>query len=325
MRVLVTGGTGTVGLAIVERLAVEGDHVVALAASPPSEPIVDAFHEMPGSIEVVLADVRDGERLRRVLQDNGVESVVHGAAITPNASREMHQPEEVISVNCVGSAITFGAFADSCPGRFIHLSSIAAYGTATTTKTQLVENSGLESPENLYEITKLAGEQMVLRLAHLRQRQAISLRLGDIFGRWEHRTPARDMTSAPYQLLARAMNGTHATLPREGLKAWTYSRDIAEAVFQALRAEQITDLVANVGSPFSWSLQAWCALLATRFPSFSYSIDARGADIQLFADNAPMSLAAIERLGYRAQYDLESAFDDYIDWALLHPEFFAMS
>ncbi|MGB4135805.1 MAG: NAD(P)-dependent oxidoreductase, partial [Microbacterium sp.] len=290
MRTLVTGGTGTVGLAVVERLRSGGDEVVVLAAGVPTGEVARAFEGF--GVEVVPGDVRDADLVRRVLRERRIESVVHGAAVTPDVERERSDAADVVDVNCTGTAAVTGAFADACTGRFVHLGSIAAYGTATTEEELLVEDAGQERPATLYEITKLAGEQIALRVAEVRGVDAVSLRLGDVFGRWEHRSPVRDATSAPYQLLARALHGRGAVLPREGRKAWVYSVDVAEAVYLALHAESIPQRVANVSSPFVWSLGAWCALLEGRFPGFSHRVDAAEADIALFADNAPMSLAA---------------------------------
>lgn len=321
MNVMVTGGTGTVGLAIVERLAAGGAEVTVYAASEPTGAVAHALRTMPGRVEVVQGDVRDSARLKSELSARRVHSMVHGAAITPGIQRERDDPASVVEVNVTGAVTALTAFDDTCPGRFVHLGSIAAYGSATRTERLLVEESGQERPENLYEITKLASEQAVLRVAELRGREAVSLRLGDVFGCWEHRTAVRDMTSAPFQTLAAALAGRAIILPREGRKAWVYTMDVADAVLRALRSPSLAHRVANVSSPFTWSIADWCARLAERFPGTSSRIDPGAANVTLFADNVPMSLARAEEFGYTASYDLDEAFDHYLAWAQEHPEF----
>lgn len=321
MNILVTGGTGTVGLAIVERLAADGAAVTIYAGNEPTGPVARALRTMPGQIDVVQGDVRDGERLRSILATRKIHSMVHGAAITPGVERERDDPTSVVEVNVAGAVTALTAFDDTCPGRFVHLGSIAAYGSATTTQHLLVEESGQERPENLYEITKLAGEQAVLRVAELRGREAISLRLGDVFGCWEHRTAVRDMTSAPFQTLAAAMAGRPIVLPRAGTKAWVYTVDVAESVLRALEAPSLPHRVANISSSHTWSVVEWCARLTERFPGTSCRIDPGAANITMFADNAPMSLAQAEHLGYTASYGLDEAFEHYLAWAQRHPEF----
>lgn len=322
MSVLVTGGTGTVGLAIVERLAARGP--VTVYASPAPPPLVAAaLAAMPGEVHVVEGDVRDGDRLREVLRERRIEAMVHGAAITPGLERERTDAAGVLDVNVVGAVTALGAFADACSGRYVHLGSIAAYGAAAATEPLLVEETGQERPENLYEITKLAGEQAVLRVAGLRGVDAVSLRLGDVFGRWELRSSARDATSAPFQTLAAALEGVEAVLPREGRKAWITTGDCAAAVERALDAPALPDRVVNVSSPFTWSVLQWCELLAAEFPGFRARVDPDAATIAMFADNAPMSLERAERIGFAAREDLPAAFAAYLAWAREHPEFLA--
>lgn len=321
MNVLVTGGTGTVGLAIVERLAADGAEVTVYTATEPAGPALQALRAMPGRIDLVQGDVRDGERLRSILATRGIHSMVHAAAVTPGILRERDDPASVVEVNVVGAVTALTAFDDTCAGRFVHLGSIAAYGSATTTRSLLVEESGQERPGNLYEITKLAGEQAVLRVAELRGREAVSLRLGDVFGCWEHRTAVRDMTSAPFQTLAAAMAGRPIVLPRAGTKAWVYTMDVAEAVLRALEAPSLPHRVANISSPYTWSVVDWCARLAERFPGMSSRIDPDAANITMFADNAPMSLARAGQFGYTASYGLDEAFEHYLAWAQRHPAF----
>lgn len=321
MNIMVTGGTGTVGLAIVERLAASGAHVTVYAASKPTGVAAGALRTMPGRVELVQGDVRDRAKLASELSARRIDSMVHGAAITPGIQRERDNPASVVEVNVTGAVTALTAFDDTCPGRFVYLGSIAAYGSATRTASLLREESGQERPETLYEITKLAAEQAALRVAELRGREAISLRLGDVFGCWEHRTDVRDMTSAPFQALSKAMTGQEIILPRAGAKAWVYTQDVAKAVLLALEVPSLPHRVANISSPFTWSVAEWSTRLAERLPGVSSRIDPASANITMFADNAPMSLARAQQFGYAASYGLDEAFDHYLTWAQEHPDF----
>lgn len=318
MRVMLTGGTGTVGLAVAEHLLAHGLEVVVFASTPAPDGVLRDLQRVSPSIEFVTGDVRDRDRLLEVMRDRAVDSVVHGAAITPDTAREMARPWQVLDVNCVGSATVVEAFTSACSGRFVHLSSIAAYGSATSRLPLLREEAGQEAPVNLYEISKLAGEQSVLRVAELLGREAVSLRLGDVFGRWERASSDRDATSAPFQTLELAKSGQRALLPRTGRKAWVYTVDVAHAVLQALTVETLPDRVINVSSPFTWSMEEWCELLREEFPEFDYEIDPVAANVFLFDDNAPMDLTRSQRIGFNARYDLPTAFRDYVDWGGAH-------
>ncbi|ROR96218.1 UDP-glucuronate 4-epimerase [Salana multivorans] len=322
MRVMVTGGTGTVGLAVVDLLAARGFDVVVYAASP-SAPVARAIGGMARPVEIVEGDVRDGRRLREVMTSRRIHSVVHGAAITPGPERERDDPSTALAVNVVGPSTVLTAFDDTCQGRFVHLGSIAAYGSASVREDLLVEETGQERPESLYEITKLAGESAVLRVADLRGREAVSLRLGDVFGAWEHRTAVRDATSAPFQALAAALAGREIVLPRAGRKAWVYTLDVAESVVAALTAPRLDHAIVNVSSPFVWSVLEWSLALSEHLPGARVRVDEADANVRMFADNAPMSLERGVALGYRAAYGMPRALEHYLAWARDHPDFMA--
>ena len=314
MRVMLTGGTGTVGLAVAEHLLREGVEVVVLASTPAPEPVERSLRQVSSVVEFVEGDVCDRERLRDVMRSRAIDSVVHGAAVIPGESREKTRPWQVLDVNGVGAVTVAEAFGQECTGRFVHLGSIAAYGASSARLPLLTEDAGQEAPVSLYEISKLAGEQSVLRIADLLGLTAVSLRLGDVFGRWERSSADRDATSAPFQTLQLARRGDAARLPRPGRKAWIYTVDVARAVFAALTADSLPDRVVNVSSPFVWSVADWCDLLQEEFPGFRYVIDPNSPNVALFGDNAAMALDRAERIGFVARYDLPAAFRDYVEW-----------
>lgn len=72
MRVVVTGGAGFIGRALVARLAVRGDHVVALVRDPRA-----AAHLERPNVRLVAADLSSPADLRDTM--GGADAVVHGA------------------------------------------------------------------------------------------------------------------------------------------------------------------------------------------------------------------------------------------------------
>src|SRR5690606_10647103 len=135
--------TGTVGLAVVDVLASRGFDVVVYAQRP-SASVAEALACMPRDVELVEGDVGDPVRLREILRTREIDSVVHGAAVTPGVERERSDPSTALQVNVVGPSNVLTAFDESCPGRFVHLGSIAAYGRAAVREQVLVEDSAQE-------------------------------------------------------------------------------------------------------------------------------------------------------------------------------------
>ena len=114
MRILVTGGSGAVGKAVVERLVKNGYSLRVIGRKPGLE--------FEGA-EYQTCDINDFARLREVMR--GCESVVHMAAI-PNPA--LATPDEIIRINCSGTFNVFQAAAQEGIRRVIQASSINATG-----------------------------------------------------------------------------------------------------------------------------------------------------------------------------------------------------
>lgn len=321
MKVLVTGGSGTVGLGLVEALLARGVETVVYALTPPPSVAADEFAAV-GGVRYEQGDVLDGDRLEHLLRRHEVDVVVHAAAMTPDAKAELTAGPAVINVNCAGSLTVVMAASRAGVRRVVQVGSIAAYGTSSMTEPLLVEEVTQDRPETLYELSKFTAERAVLRVGPALGIEVVSARVGDVFGRWEHPTEMRATMSAPFQVMALALAGGEARLPRPGHKPWVYGVDVAEALRLLATAPVLGHRVYNVSSPFSWGIDDWCALAARAFPDFRYRIvgedEGEGANVRFFHDNAPMSLQRIESAGYSAKFDLTRAFGDYLEWVRRH-------
>jgi nucleoside-diphosphate-sugar epimerase len=212
---------------------------------------------------------------------------------------------------------TLLAAADAEVRTFLYLGSIAAYGTSAVTEPILNEGSTPDRPANIYEISKSAAEKAVLRVGPLIGVNTVSLRLGDIFGRWEHKTGSRQVTSAIHQVTAHAATGRRSQLQRPGRKAWTYSKDVGSAVAKLIACDNFGFDTINLSSPFTWSVEDWCRKLAQKFSGYSYEVSTgHSTNVTMYADNAPMAQGRLERQtgGWRPEYGLNEAFDDYLSW-----------
>jgi FlaA1/EpsC-like NDP-sugar epimerase len=101
-RILVTGGCGSVGSAVVRTLSSERDVDTIYALDQNERALFDMQREFrdDSRVEFVLADVRDQNRLEQVLRD--VDIVVHTAALKHVPLSEAN-PYEAIKTNTVGT------------------------------------------------------------------------------------------------------------------------------------------------------------------------------------------------------------------------------
>ena len=124
MTILVTGGAGYVGSALVPELLKQGYHVKVVDLFWYGRDVFGECNHHP-QLELVESDIRDSARLKETLE--GVNAVIHLACISNDPSFEL-DPK-------LGKSINYDAFAGLLQGsieqgvrRFIYASSSSIYG-----------------------------------------------------------------------------------------------------------------------------------------------------------------------------------------------------
>jgi UDP-glucuronate 4-epimerase len=316
MTILLTGGTGFVGLNVTEALLGRGQHVVAFSNQDPPARAVKEFAGLPGTFDHVVGDVRDRAAIERVFGKFSIDRIVHGAAITPNDARELADPRSVLEVNLLGLVNILVAARDYPVSGILYIGSSGVFGQVDAT--ELTEDHP-QQPRSLYGISKSAGEAAFKRLSDLYGLKAVIGRLGWVFGRWEWETGARSKLSAVFQVTRCARESGRAVLPRPNLRDWTYAPDAAANLITMLFADHPGHRVYNLGTGAVWSTADWCDKLSARYPNFSWSIDPnrQGATIDLHSDedDPPLSVRRFTaEFGAPASRGLDDSFEDYLGW-----------
>jgi dihydroflavonol-4-reductase len=186
--VLVTGGTGFLGRAIIERLLNEGDEVKALARSDASTGELGALGTEP-----VRGDVLDLDALAAAMR--GCDVVYHAAGANAFCARD---PSPMFEVNVRGSQNVVLAAARAGVRRVVYTSSAATLGEASGTI------GSEESPHrgwflSDYERSKFEAEQAVFATARETGVEIVSVNPASVQG------PGRASGSA--RLLLDYLNG----------------------------------------------------------------------------------------------------------------------
>lgn len=176
MKVLITGGAGYVGYALVRQLmfAPEVQEIVVYDnLSRRNYAFFDhqKFTEKPLRFE--QGDILDGRKLNTLLK--GVDVVFHLAAkvTTPYADVEAHSYDQV---NHWGTAQVAYAAEQQSVKHFVYLSSTAVYGDTQGS----VDEAAHLLPQSYYGISKRAGEEQVHRLAS--RMKVHIIRAGNVYG-----------------------------------------------------------------------------------------------------------------------------------------------
>ncbi|MCG8603378.1 Gfo/Idh/MocA family oxidoreductase [bacterium] len=171
-RVFVTGGSGFLGRAIIERLLADGFQVVALArrSNLPR-------HLQHPRIELVLGDMRDAADLFQHLAR--VDYVVHAAATMRGTW------EDFYNTNVQGTRTLLEAVANKPIKRFIYISSASVYRHANLKKNAFfTEDMPYEASENatFYARSKIEAEHLVRKYQCDADLPTVILRPGAIYG-----------------------------------------------------------------------------------------------------------------------------------------------
>ncbi len=164
--VLVTGGHGFIGRAVVKLLQREGYRVAALD------------QDATTSADEISCDISDAEQVRSIFEREKFATVVHLAAILPTAAQR--NPVRATQVNIEGSSHLLEAARQAGARRFLFGSSLSAYGGYPDAK--VVAESDRSSPEDLYGAAKVYVEQLGQAYAENYGLEFHSLRIGRVLG-----------------------------------------------------------------------------------------------------------------------------------------------
>ena len=178
-------------------------------------------------------------------------------------------------------------------------------------------------PEAVYGTTKFAAERTALSYRSLWGMDVVAVRPHAVFGRWEYDTGLRDLLSPPLQATRLAVAGKPAVLPRADLRDWLYGSDAARGILALLDLARPRYDVYNLASGDRWGMVDWCDRLAAVFPGFSCRLATTPdeANINLYGDRdrAPLTTDRLAAdAGFQAEFGLDTAFADYMDWIRAH-------
>jgi nucleoside-diphosphate-sugar epimerase len=200
MNCLVTGATGFIGSALVERLVHEGHHVRAvLHTTPPRQ-----RHQR---VEYVSADMTDSSSLPTVTKD--IDIVFHCAALV----KDYGSTKEILKVNLQGTRYLTDACGKQIQ-KFVFLSHL--HNTSTTRA-------------GAYSHSKAQAENYLLEKHRIEQFPAVIIRPGNVYGPGASTWVVRPLRSIQQDRIALINNGN-------GIFLHTYIDNLIDALIAAMDA-----------------------------------------------------------------------------------------
>jgi len=256
---LVTGALGAIGAWSVRSLLERGEDVVTYDLGGSDHRLRLALGgEQLAAITRVDGDVTDLEQLERVIDEHGVDAIIHLAALQVPFVRA--DPLAGARVNVTGTVNVFEAARRRADRMrpVVYASSIAA-----------IAQPGAAHPSTLYGVFKLANEGTAERYFEDYGVPSVGLRPHTVYG------PGRDqgVTSAPTAAMVAAAEGREFRIPFGGALQFQYVADAGEAFVRASEAEATGAGVHNLDGPVV-TMQELVALIERTAPDAAGLISA---------------------------------------------------
>lgn len=166
-RILVTGGTGTIGRHLIQRLLLENPKVIRVFSRDEHKQYemgID-FKSDSENLRFLIGDVRDQQRLNRAMED--IDYVFHCAAMKHVPACE-YNPFEAVQTNVIGTQNVIQAAIENKVKKVLFISTDKAI-----------------SPTNTYGATKLTAERLISATEYHKGAKSTifsSVRFGNVMG-----------------------------------------------------------------------------------------------------------------------------------------------
>ena len=304
MRVLVTGGSGFLGAAVVRALLDRGDTTIAYD----TQPGISAQAAAADRLIQVTGDITEPQSLVRAVQAHRPEAVIHCAAIVSVLS-SIGSPLEIVRVNVEGSINVFEAMRHAGIRRCIHISSEEAYGAFRSDR---IDETHPLDPAMPYGICKAAVEHLGRTYRDLHGLEVINLRPSWVYG------PGLPRDRIPKNLVDAALAGRPLHIPSGADTAidHTYIDDVVAAILMALDHPKHRYDAYNVGSGRAVTVSELIAVVRELVPGAGLSVGPgtyrHGGRIEIVRKGALDVSRAAAEFGWRPRFDIRAGLAAYV-------------
>lgn len=300
-RFLVTGGSGFIGLYIVEQLLEADASAVVVFDKSPRPETREALAKYD-RVHLEEGDVTDPTSLERALQE--IDGVFHLAVLPLIGCEE--DPRACLEVNVVGTFNVLDA-ARACGARKIVFSSASSvYGDTLET---MDEDHPLNA-RTMYGASKIAGEYLVRAWEQKYALPFVTLRYMNVYG-------PRQAGGLIASVLQRIRSGERPVIMGEGSQSFDFVHvaDVASANLAAM-ASDLSGEAFNVGGGNEVTVKEIVEQLL-RLTGSELEPEYRRDAAVLMTRRVGSNERAVKRLGWRPSYDLEAGLRTVVDASTL--------
>lgn len=323
MKLIVTGGAGFIGSAVVRKAVADGHHVVNLDCLTYAA-CLDNLASVAGAPNYVFekADIRDAEAMARVFATHRPDAVMHLAAES-HVDRSIDGPGAFIDTNVRGTYVLLEAARHYWVGqgkpqgfRFHHISTDEVFGTLGETG-QFTEETPY-APNSPYSASKAASDHLVRAWGETYGLPYVLTNCSNNYGPFHF--PEKLIPVVILKALAGAPIPVYGK--GENVRDWLYVEDHADALLTVL-AKGRNHRSYNIGGENEARnidiVQKICAILDAKRPKatpyadqIAFVTDRPGHDLRYAID--PTRIRT--ELGWRPSVTLDEGLERTVDWYL---------
>ena len=311
MKVLITGGMGVIGSMATRRFVEEGHRPVVMARHFDRALIAP----YDAQVDVELADVLDLPRIISIIQSYRITHIVHTAALIGVLSHR--NPPQSVHINVIGTLNILEAARIFGVKRVVYTSAKGVYGDITGEHDHPVckpfNEDHPKNPRRIYESAKLMGEHMGQFYKATYGLEFVALRFSQTYGpgksveKWGGR-------AIPSQIIEGAYGRKPVRVEKGGdqITDFVYTKDAGNGIYLATTADVLNYTAYNIGTGVGVTLKNFGEEVKRLIPEADIEI---GGGLDYMGERRYGILditRAQQDLGYRPQYMLRKAVEDYI-------------
>ena len=325
MKLLVTGGAGFIGSAVVRRAIAAGHQVVNLDALTYAACLdnVVSVADQPG-YTFVQADIRDRAALDRVFAEHKPDAVMHLAAES-HVDRSIDGPGDFIETNITGtynmleSARAYWTAQGKPEGfRFHHISTDEVFGSLPTDPAEMFTEDTPYDPRSPYSASKASSDHLVRAWHETYGLPVLMTNCSNNYG------PYHFPEKLVPVIILNALAGKPLPIYGKGdnIRDWLFVEDHAEALLLVVQ-KGVVGRSYNIGGENERTnlelVTTLCAILDELRPAshpyaeqITYVTDRPGHDARYAIDPSRIR----EELGWRPSVTVEEGLRQTVQWYL---------
>ncbi len=328
MRLIVTGGAGFIGSAVIRYLMTTTDTVIMNIDKLTYAGNLDSLLPVSNNSRYHFAqvDIVDAAALQQLFLEFQPDAVMHLAAES-HVDRSIDGPAEFIQTNIVGTYTLLETTRRYWQGldnaaqqrfRFHHVSTDEVYGSLD--KTGLFTEMTAYQPNSPYSASKASSDHLVRAWHHTYQLPVVTSNCSNNYGPYQFPEKLIPL------IILNALAGNPLPVYGQGenIRDWLYVDDHARALYLVLTQGQLGETY-NIGGYNEKTnlevVQTLCQILDAKLPHSSYRphqqlitfvTDRPGHDLRYAIDASKIN----RTLGWKPQETFETGLDKTVQWYL---------